>query len=63
MMKMNPPSVAVWLISLLLASTSLATKFGLANKFAVLGILVPWSFWFMAAACVLLLLATLLKGL
>lgn len=62
-MRMNQPSAAVWMVSLLLAATSLATKFGLATKLSMLAILVPWSFWLMAAACGLLLLATLLKGL
>lgn len=56
-MRMNQPSVAVWLISLLLAGTSLMGKLGM------LPVLAPWSFLLMGIACGLLLLATLVKGL
>lgn len=62
-MRMNQPSVAVWILSLLLAFISLVTKLGLANNLGVFAILVPWSFWLMALACGLLLLSTLLKRL
>lgn len=56
-MRMNQPSAQIWLISLLLAGTSLAANVG------VLDFLAPWSFWLMGCACGLLLLSTLVKGL
>lgn len=62
-MRMNQPSAVVWLVSLLLAAASLATKFGLTTKYGMFTILDPWSFWLMGASCGLLLLATLIKGL
>ena len=56
-MKLNAPKNVTWFISLVLV------VLGIVGKVASLGFITAYAFWFVAAGAVLLLLATMLKGL
>jgi hypothetical protein len=56
-MKLTPPKAITWWIALVLA------VLGIVAKFVSMGPVTTYNFWFVVASAVLLLIATLLKGL
>jgi len=56
-MKLSAPKIITWWIAVVLG------VLGFLGKYAVVAALAPYAFWLVAAGLVLLVLATLLKGL
>ena len=56
-MKLSPPKQVTWWIALVLA------VLGIVAEFVSLGIITTYNFWFVAVSAVLLLIATIVKGL
>jgi len=58
-MKMNAPKTVTWLVAVIVGVVGILLSLGVV----AIPIISPYAFWLVAAAFILLALATLLKGL